>query len=123
MGAGPIRVRDVSFSATERLTLGEALHLELEFTLAQDRPAEALIDLVVQFRKADGSLKPKVFKWTQQSVRPGKIVRLSKRLPLRDVSTRKHYEGTQRVEVQLNGNLVAGQDFWLGVRSSGARSG
>ena len=78
-------------------------------------PQPALIDLVLQFRKADGRLAPKVFKWTETAVAPGAALTLEKRLPLRAVTTRRHYAGAQAAEVQVNGQVLAGAEFTLQI--------
>ncbi len=66
-----------------------------------------LVDFRVHFVKASGSTAPKVFKLKVVELAPGETVRLSKLVSLAELTTRKHYPGTHRVEALLNGNPVA----------------
>jgi len=95
------------------LTLGEALTVSVELKNTQAGALPALIDLVLWFRKADGRLTPKVFKWTETVVPPGTPLNLSKSIPLRDVTTRRHYSGAQAVALQVNGVELARAGFDL----------
>lgn len=114
MGYGePGGVRAALEVAPASIRLGEALTLTL--TLESPRALSVLIDYAVRFRKADGSLSPKVFKWTETRLEPGAPLRLEKRVPLRDVTTRRHYPGAQAVAVQVNGVTLAEARFDLEV--------
>ena len=91
--------------------LGEALTIEAE--VACDIAGTAEIDLLVHFVKADGSRRPKAFKGWRIALEPGVPQVLARRLPLRDVTTRRHFTGVHRVEVQANGRSPGGADFVL----------
>jgi hypothetical protein len=54
-----------------------------------------------------------VFKLKTVALAPGATVRLSKRLSLAEMSTRKHYPGAHRVDVLLNGEPHALGQFEL----------
>ncbi|MDJ0827310.1 MAG: DNA alkylation repair protein [Rhodobacter sp.] len=100
----------------EKIRLGEALTLTLTLESPADLPV--LIDYAVQFRKADGSLSPKVFKWTETALAAKTPLTLQKRVPLRDVTTRRHYPGRQAVSVQVNGVTLAEAPFTLELRGA-----
>ena len=95
------------------ITLGESLNLDLSLTAPHD--LAVLVDLVVRFRKADGRLAPKVFKWSEQKLLARKPMTLKKSLPLKPVTTRVHYAGPQEVAVQVNGVELACQPFDLNL--------
>ena len=106
--AGVEAVLDVT---PDRITLGDSLAIRLTLTAPEDLPI--LVDLVVRFRKADGRLGPKVFKWSEQSLSAGVPKMLEKNLPLKPVTTRVHYAGQQELAVQVNGVELASQAFHL----------
>jgi hypothetical protein len=67
------------------------------------RPQQVVVDLVVHFVKAKGGVSAKVFKLSNVSLRGGERITLRKTVSLADLTTRKHYPGTHRVDLQLNG--------------------
>ncbi len=67
----------------------------------QDR--DLLINFRVHFVKASGKASPKVFKLKTVTLAPGETLRLAKSISLAEMTTRKHYPGTHKVEVILNG--------------------
>lgn len=72
-----------------------------------------LIDFRIFFVKANGGVKPKVFKLQTITLAPKASVSLSKRISLAQMSTRQHYAGTHRVEVLVNGQPFPAGAFEL----------
>lgn len=107
----PVAVRILDCSP--RVVLGEALTIRAE--LLAERDGDAEIDLLVHFVKTDGRRSPKPFKGVRRSLRAGVPEVFERRLPLADVSTRRHHAGAHRVEVQVNGEVRAGCEFELVV--------
>jgi 3-methyladenine DNA glycosylase AlkC len=101
--------------APAHLDLGQTLTVRA--TLSQPGPGAlpVLVDLVLGFRKAHGGLSPKVFKWTETVLEPGVPVTLTKNLPLRPVTTRRHYPGRHEIALQVNGRILAEAAFTLSV--------
>ena len=67
-------------------------------------PATLAIDYVVHFRKADGSLAPKVFKkLATRTLGPGGSAAFTHRRSFAPVTTRVHYPGEHAIELQVNG--------------------
>ncbi|OGB35394.1 MAG: DNA alkylation repair protein [Burkholderiales bacterium RIFCSPLOWO2_12_FULL_61_40] len=66
-------------------------------------PQRVLVDFCVHYVKANGQAKAKVFKLKTVDLAGGATVPLGKRLSLAEMTTRKHYPGSHRVEVLLNG--------------------
>ncbi|MFT4623009.1 MAG: 3-methyladenine DNA glycosylase AlkC [Myxococcota bacterium] len=104
IGVQPLRgVRTRLTVRSPTVPLGSALEVELELVSEATVDQDVLVDLAVHFLKKDGSLRPKVFKWTRRRLTAGETLTLSKSLPLRPVSTRRHYPGQQRVGALVNG--------------------
>ena len=72
-----------------------------------------VIDYVIHHVKANGKLKPKVFKLAKKKLEAGETLEISKRHSFRPISTRKYYEGVHRLEIQVNGVILAETNFVL----------
>lgn len=91
---------------------GDPLRFALHVS-AQGR-IPVLVDYVLWLRKADGGLKPKVFKLKQGTVTRGMPLTLTKTHTLKwDATTFRLYPGAQRIGVQVNGRVMAEADFIL----------
>ncbi|MBI5693645.1 MAG: DNA alkylation repair protein [Verrucomicrobia bacterium] len=101
--------------AKRRLRLGEALEFSFPMTSTSARSQRLVVDYVVHYVKRSGGRTPKVFKLAEVELAPRAQVMLRKRQVIRDFSTRKHHAGRHRVEVQINGSVLAGAEFWLAV--------
>jgi len=113
---GPPKVRVESFSTSpERIVLGEAIQLSLRLTSTAPTTRRLLIDYVVHYVKKSGGTSEKVFKWKELDLAPGETVALEKRQVIRDFTTRRHYPGRHRVEVQVNGARLVEGEFGLAV--------
>lgn len=71
------------------------------------------VDYIVHYVKADGSRSPKVFKLRELELAAGQRQALSVRRSMAQRTTRRHYPGLHRVEIQVNGVVCAGIDFAL----------
>lgn len=91
---------------TPQVIYGEALSFEVELTSTGSAPQDLVIDYLVHFKKANGALVPKVFKWTKLSLAPGGTVALARSHAIKPITTRVYYGGAQALSVRING-----QDF------------
>ncbi len=116
MGAGEaakVRINSFAVSPTA-VTLGERIQLSLHLTSTASKSQRLLIDYVVHYVKQSGGTSGKVFKWKELDLAPGETFTLEKRQTIRDFTTRRHYPGTHRVEVQVNGARLAEGEFGVG---------
>lgn len=98
--------------APASIVLGEAV--ELTVALHGGAALQSLvIDYLVHHVKADGRTSAKVFKGWQLQLRPGEQRTLRKRHAVKPITTRVYYPGVHRVELQVNGEVVAGTAFEL----------
>jgi len=118
LGAGEAaKVRIDSFVvAPKRVALGGEVRLSLGLTSTSRKSQRLLVDYVVHYVKQSGGSSEKVFKWKELELGPGETVSLEKRQTIRDFTTRKHYPGKHRVEVQVNGARLAEGMFGLAPR-------
>lgn len=98
---------------SHEVCMGHAVDLVLDFTSASPQEQSLRVDLVVHFQKADGSLRPKVFRWKDLVLAAGAHHQARKSLSFRPITTRTYYPGLHRVEVQINGSIEAAADFTL----------
>ena len=96
-----------------RLDLGQRLTLTAALTSTSSRSQRLAIDYVVHYVKASGGSAEKVFKWTEIDLPAYAEIELIKSQVVRDFTTRKHYAGRHRVELQINGLRVAETVFAL----------
>ncbi|MDA7428758.1 DNA alkylation repair protein [Primorskyibacter aestuariivivens] len=98
--------------AEPEIARGDPLRFDLQLTAGERVPV--LVDYILWFRKADGALKPKVFKLKQTEVTPRAPVTLSKTHKLKwDATTFRLYPGLQRLGVQVNGRVIVEAEFTL----------
>jgi len=92
--------------STPTVVYGSALEFAAHLRSASKTPQKLILDYIVHFKKANGSLAPKVFKWTTANLDPGASLVLERRHPIRPITTRVYYGGTQEISLRING-----QDF------------
>ncbi|MFN0079197.1 MAG: DNA alkylation repair protein [Prosthecobacter sp.] len=96
-----------------RLALGERLTLAAAITSTSSHAQRLAIDYVIHYVKASGASAEKVFKWTELDLPARASLELVKTQVVRDFTTRKHYPGEHRVDLQINGQRMAAAVFVL----------
>ena len=87
----------------KRAVLGGKVRIDFVVSNATRHEQKALVDLRVHFVKANGKASPKVFKLKTLLLAAGESVKLGKSVSLVEMTTRKHYPGSHRVDVVING--------------------
>ena len=96
-----------------RVAVGDSLKLVATLASGANSKQTLAVDYVVHHVRANGESSAKVFKgWTLQ-LAPGEVRRLEKKHSLRPITTRRYYPGRHRVELQVNGTVVAESAFAL----------
>lgn len=114
VGAGAAPELDPTFTvAPKRIRLGDTITLGAILVSTAPDPQSLLVDYVIHYARAGGSLSTKVFKWKQVVLAPGETLKLTKRQTIRDFSTRRHHTGKHPVELQINGRRLAESAFTL----------
>ena len=87
----------------------------LSFSLASfgNVPQRLAIDYVVHFVKANGATAPKVFKLRVVELAPGDVLPVATRRSFEERTTRRHYPGRHRIDIQINGVVCGGIEFDL----------
>ena len=95
------------------LTLGETLRISTQITSTSTVKQYCVIDYAIHYMKANGKTSPKVFKWKNLRLKPGESVTLEKSHAFRPITTRRHYAGTHKIEILVNGRRAAHTSFQL----------
>jgi 3-methyladenine DNA glycosylase AlkC len=97
-----IQVDDLQLSSAT-VAVGDALGFEAGITNTGAAPFDLAIDYVVNHRKANGSLSPKVFKLTTKRLDPGQRIELARNHSFKRLTTRRYHPGRHSIELQVNG--------------------
>ncbi|WP_108815878.1 hypothetical protein [Loktanella sp. Alg231-35] len=102
-----------NFSITPTsIARGDAVQVAVTLTTKDDAPL--IVDYVIDFVKANGTLAPKVFKFKVLDAKAGKPVTLTKRHLFKDnATTFTLHPGAHRANVQVNGRIIGTQGFTL----------
>ncbi|MFC7246231.1 DNA alkylation repair protein [Catellatospora aurea] len=85
----------------------------IAFTLTADTGVRAAVDYVVHHAGARGPRAPKVFKLTTADIEPGLPRQITRRHTFQHVSVRQLYPGPHRIDIQVNGRILAGAEITL----------
>ena len=112
LGAPEIGSVDIRVEAPT-VDYGGALAFSAELTSTASKPQSLVVDYLVHFRKANGKLAAKVFKGTKLVLEPGETHSYSRSHPIRPITTRKYYPGTQGLSLRINGQDFGYAEFEL----------
>ena len=84
--------------------IGGSVSIAFDLTNEDSQNRRVLVDCCVHFIKASGKTSPKVFKIKTINLAPQETVQIEKSISLAQMTTRKHYPGTHKVDVILNGS-------------------
>ncbi|UTW49299.1 hypothetical protein [Bacterioplanoides sp. SCSIO 12839] len=93
--------------------------LQISFSVTNNKPEQQalLVDFAIHYVKANGQTNPKVFKLKTVELQPQETMSFSKKVSLRNMTTRKHYSGRHQVQALLNG--VAFDLKWFDLQLDG----
>ncbi len=113
-GLGAVFKGEATLKITpRRIRIGDAVQLQLSLHSSARKAQRLAIDYVVHHVKANGGTSPKVFKGWQLELAPGESRTLEKKHSFKPITTRVYYPGQHRIEVQVNGKVVAESIFVL----------
>ena len=114
--SGKALVKVEAFSVTPAdVRLGTHVTIGAEIVSTAAEPQRLVADYAVQYVKKNGAPSKKVFKLKEFDLPAGGRQPLSIRRAIRDFTTRKHNAGHHRVELMVNGEVLAEGGFDLTV--------
>ncbi len=93
--------------------LGEMLEFSFEINSTQGKKSSLMIDYCIHFLKASGKHSLKIFKLTKKEQYNGEKLFITKKHPLKKITTRKMYFGKHFVEIIINGKKYGRKEFYL----------
>ncbi|MDP2262295.1 MAG: DNA alkylation repair protein [Hydrogenophaga sp.] len=93
--------------------VGEHIGLIITLRSTAREVQPLVIDYAVHHVRANGESSAKVFKGWNLTLQPGEARQLAKRHSLRPVTTRRLYPGRHRIELLVNGEVLASGGFEL----------
>lgn len=105
LGVKPFKGKLIKLTLNkDAVCVGDRVDIELQLQADKTSKAQTcVLDYVLYYQKANGSLKPKVFKWANFTMEADEKKILVKSHHFREVTTRKHYAGEHKVAIQING--------------------
>jgi len=98
---------------TPQVAVGKTLSFTVDVLSTSKKAQLLLVDYVLYWQKANGSLTPKTFKIKKLKLGPNAHVSFIKNQPLRLMSTRKLHPGVHQLELQINGQKYGKHTFDL----------
>jgi 3-methyladenine DNA glycosylase AlkC len=98
---------------TKKLKLGQALHGEITFKNTTKKSLNVIVDVEVDFLKANGKHSVKVFKGKKISIASGQSASLELKTPIKKVTTRSYHYGEQYWSLLVNGGRTKKIKFLL----------
>lgn len=89
--------------STPMVVFGEALRFSVALRSTGGGEQSLVVDYLVHFRKANGRLVGRVFKWRQITLAAGEVRSLERSHPIRPITTRRYYAGEQGLSLRING--------------------
>lgn len=96
-----------------KLKLGQTLNFSFEMTSQKSKVQKMVVDYIIHYRKQSGQSSAKVFKLKEFELGVKQSITILKKQVLKDFTTRKHYAGKHKVEIQVNGKVLASASFDL----------
>ncbi|HMQ10453.1 MAG TPA: DNA alkylation repair protein [Oligoflexia bacterium] len=109
-----IALKKLSISK-KKIHEGDSLTISFELINQSKTDQPIMVDYILHYMKKNGQGSPKVFKLKQTQLAKGECMVLSKKHAFKPVTTRKHYAGQHKIEIQVNGQVKSSVDFVLQV--------
>lgn len=108
----PILIKNFKINKKE-IKLGESL--EFSFKIIGERNAPLVIDYKITYPTPNRKGSQKVFKLKKVQISEGEKMHIFKSHLFKQMTTKKLYSGVYKLELQINGKIIADQNFHLNV--------
>lgn len=110
----PKEVNISSFALSKKkIHLGDSIEFHVRITSSAKVKQNIILDYIIHYVKEAGKTSAKVFKWKTFEMQPNETFSFSKKQMIKDFTTRKHKAGQHKIELQMNGKIVAATSFTL----------
>lgn len=101
------------FKISKKIKLGERLSFSFSVLSLKNKMQRLVIDYRVHYLKASGKDSAKVFKLKNLNLPPHSVIKIALEQVIKDFSTRTHHAGKHKVEILVNGMVMASGQFML----------
>ncbi len=98
---------------TPTVEFGQCLDFCVRLKSTTGSPQPLVIDYLLHFRKSNGYLSAKVFKWKTLHLGPHDEMTLKRSHAIRPITTRRYYSGEQAISLRINGQDYGMETFRL----------
>lgn len=99
--------------SSKKIRIGEQLEFSFKICSLKKRKQKLVVDYVIHHRGKQGQLLPKVYKLKELELEAMSEVKLLKKHWFKQFSTRKQYAGNQKIDILINGKVMASKRFNL----------
>ncbi len=108
-----IEIQDLSFTQ-DTPSINDSFRFSFSLHVSSGAsPRLVRIEYGVYYVKANGSQSRKVFHITEKELQPKQSYTFDRKQHFKQLTTRKHYPGTHKLVVIINGDELMGKDFEL----------
>jgi 3-methyladenine DNA glycosylase AlkC len=112
LGYGSTNISLEAFSIdTSNVKIGDALQFSCTLKNTDKTAQNFVIDYIIHFKKANGTHAEKVHKLATKQLASKEVLSLTKKHPLRVMTTRTLYKGEHKVTLQVNGKTFEAYTF------------
>lgn len=86
-----------------KVRMRESLDFSFSLANSSSKQQNFIVDYVIYFKKANGSLSPKVFKLKKLNLKSNERVHIEKKHTLKKITTRVYYSGLHKLALKVNG--------------------
>lgn len=97
----------------KKINIGNTITVQTTLHNTNRRKQQLLVDYVVHYKGKNDASRCKVFKWKTIELKADEKLQIEKNHPMKRTTVRALYPGRHKVELQLNGEIVASRDFEL----------
>ena len=95
------------------VTIGDTIQFSFRLHNTSETAQRLVVDYRIHLMRANGSHNIKVFKLKKLYLTASEMVSITKSHSFRRITTRRYYAGPHRLELQINGVVLASADFSL----------
>ena len=98
---------------SSEVIFGDSLEFEVCINSKEDKTVPIMIDFIIHYKKANGSLSAKIFKLATKKIKKDETLNIQKKHKFADYTTRKHYAGEHKISAIINGKVFKEYSFLL----------
>lgn len=111
LGYSQAKIKNAKITSNTIATERVPLTFEASFISLKNQPL--IVDYAIDFLRANGKYNTKVFKMKTLAALEGQTIKINKHYSFKAITTRKYYKGEHTIHLQINGHILASQNFIL----------